>query len=590
VLVCDLEGAGCLSTFERMGNYRAVMILLMSILWIAGTLAAADSNPTFSGEVEPILAKNCARCHAPGGIASFAPFTSFQAVRPWAKAIREKVALREMPPWPPDPRASVSFRNDLRLTDQDLATLLAWVDAGAPEGKASNSLVTSRTANGWLYPGGREPDLVISLPGEVHLPPAGALPYVRYLVRVPLLSDVWIEACQTRPSNPSVVHHMAITEVELDDGVTPADLEVFETLAKRMGITGEPDALRPAITSPYTRSVIDMLAIYTPGSSLEVYGNDFGKKLKGGKNLYIDFNIHYQATGKPETDRSQVGFWFRPTAPKHQLYRVPAGTGTIIANGKELLADAAGVKAEGTGHVIPPIPPGAPNYELIGVEAYSRPVTFYQFQPHAHLRAKDFSYMVYFPDGREQTVLTVPKYDFRWQLAYELQTPLMLPAGSKIVVTAHYDNSANNKSNPAPDKEVFFRAQNQSFDEMFSPFVQYSIEENATTRPSAADVGRGSQLELAGTIGCLHRNRGEEWILEQATNPIPSTTQSATSADLTLASQAALGNDEYLLLGTRVFGPTSFIGQRVAVKGLIIPGSPARLNVTSLQPVSGTCP
>jgi hypothetical protein len=573
-----------------MGKYRAPIIPLMSILWIADALAAANSSPTFSAEVGPILAKNCVRCHGPGGIASFAPFTSFQAVRPWAKAIKEKVALREMPPWPPDPRASVPFRNDLRLTDQDLTTLLAWVDAGAPEGGGSNSLAASRAANGWLYPGGREPDLVVSLPGEAHLPASGVLPYTRYLVKVPLLSDVWIEACQTRPSNPSVVHHMAITEVELDDGVTPADLDAFEIIAKRMGIAGNPDALRPAVTSPDSRSVVDMLAIYTPGSSLEVFGNDAGKKLKGGENLYIDFNIHYQTTGKPETDRSQVGFWFRPTPPKHQLYRVPAGTGTIMANGKELLADAAGVKAEGTGHVIPPIPPEDPNYELIGVQAFGRPVTFYQFQPHAHLRAKDFTYTVDFPDGREQTVLTVPKYDFRWQLAYELEAPLMLPAGSKIVVTAHYDNSANNKSNPAPDKEVFFRAQNQSFDEMFSPFVQYSIDEDATTRPSAAEVGRGSQLELAGTVGCLHGSRGEEWILDQATIPIRSTTQSATSVELKSASGAALGNDKYMLLGTRVFGPTSYRGRRVAVKGLIIPGSPARLNVTSLQPISGTCP
>ncbi len=573
-----------------MGNYRALIIPLMSIVWIADTLAAANSSPTYSAEVGPILAKNCVRCHAPGGIASFAPFTSFQAVRPWAKAIKEKVTLREMPPWPPDPRASVRFRNDLRLTDQDLATLLAWVAAGAPEGGASNSLAASRTANGWLYPSGREPDLVVSLPGEVHLPAAGLLPYVRYLVKIPLLPDVWIEACQTRPSNPSVVHHMAITEVELDDGVSPADLDAFEIIAKRMGIVGNPDALRPAVTSPDGRSVVDMLAIYTPGSSLEVFGNDAGKKLKGGKNLYIDFNIHYQTTGKPETDRSQVGFWFRPTPPKHQLYRVPAGTGTIIANGKESLADAAGVKAEGTGHVIPPIPPGDPNYELIGVQAFGRPVTFYQFQPHAHLRAKDFTYTVNFPDGRELTVLTVPKYDFRWQLAYELETPLMLPAGSKIVVTAHYDNSADNKSNPAPDKEVFFRAQNQSFDEMFSPFVQYSIDEDATTRPSAAEVGRGSHLEVAGTVGCLRRSRGEEWILDQATNPIRSTTQSATSVEMKSASGVALGNDKYMLLGTTVFGPASFVGRRVAVKGVIIPGRPARLNVTSLQPISGTCP
>ena len=135
---------------------------------------------------------------------------------------------------------------------------------------------------------------------------------------------------------------------------------------------------------------------------------------------------------------------------------MPGATQTIIVNGRELLSDSPGRKAEGTQAVIPPIPPYAGNYEVTGIAAYTEPITISQFQPHAHVHCKDFRYIVVYADGREQTVLSVPKYSFQWQLAYDLETPLRLPAGSKLIVTAHYDNSQNNKNNPAPDRPVYF--------------------------------------------------------------------------------------------------------------------------------------
>ncbi len=144
-----------------------------------------------------------------------------------------------------------------------------------------------------------------------------------------------------------------------------------------------------------------------------------------------------------------MAFRFQHGPPKHQLFRAPAAVDSIIAEGRELLTDAPGEKAEGTYVAIPPIPPNAENYtQLTGITAYTKPVTIYQFQPHAHMRAKDFKYTVVYPDGREQTVLSVPKYDFNWQLAYQLETPLKLPAGSKLIVTAHYDNSSREQEQP----------------------------------------------------------------------------------------------------------------------------------------------
>src|SRR6202041_3139284 len=138
--------------------------------------------------------------------------------------------------------------------------------------------------------------------------------------------------------------------------------------------------------------------------------------------------------------------------------------------------DSPGTKAEETHVAIPPISPFEANYELTGVTAYLHPITLYQFHPHAHYRGKDFTYSVVYPDGREQTVLTVPRFDHRWQMAYELETPLKLPAGSKLIVTAHYDNSKTKMHNPAPEKAVYFRAMNQGWDEMFTPFIQYTMD------------------------------------------------------------------------------------------------------------------
>src|SRR5208283_2390389 len=143
----------------------------------------------------------------------------------------------------------------------------------------------------------------------------------------------------TQPSNPAVVHHMAVTEVALPAGVSPADLDQYASAARSMGLPNTLAAPRPAVTTPTKPEQIDMLAIYTPGTALEMYREESGKLLRGGKNMYLIFNIHYQTLGKPEADRSRVAFWFSPGPPQHQLFRVNGAGETTIANGKELLTD-----------------------------------------------------------------------------------------------------------------------------------------------------------------------------------------------------------------------------------------------------------
>jgi mono/diheme cytochrome c family protein len=574
-------------------SHLTVRLATRFALGLAATASAgAGAAPTFGKEVAPILFGHCARCHSPNGIASNSQFLSYEKVRAWAKAIREKVLLREMPPWPADPNASLKFRNNARLSERDVDTLVAWVNAGAPKGNDADLPPLPNFAGGWTHPHGIEPDLVISLPGEFQAPARGEIPYLRYMAKVPLSEDRWIAACQARPGNAALVHHMAITEMTVDNGISPSQQDPFALLAREMGFRNDLGSARPAVTVPSNPEVFDMLGVYIPGTTLEMYTDDAGKLLRGGKNLYLNFNIHYQATGRPEVDRSMIAFWFRPGPPKHQLFRVPGAGQTVIANGNELLSDTPGIKAEGTNIAIPPIAPFADNYELIGVTGYTEPITVYQFDPHAHLRAKDFKYIAIFPDGREETLLSVPKYDFRWQLAYELETPLKLPAGSKLIVTAHYDNSRNNKFNPAPEKEVYFRDQNQSWDEMFTPFIQYSVDNQDLTKPGTVHSQERPQqdvLQIAQIVGCLARNPNGMWMVTDASEPIASITQSATSASVRAAESMPLGNRIYSLVGVGVFNPNRHEGRKVAVKGVLLNGSSESINVTSLRMLADTC-
>lgn len=552
----------------------------------AGTRIVA---PTFDKDVAPILFDHCASCHRAGEIGAAQSMLSYETVKPLANAIKQQVATRAMPPWPADPAHSMKFRNDRRLTQKDIDTLIAWADAGAPRGNDADLPPIPSAAAKWLHPQGRAPDAVLTLP-EVSLSATGEIPYVLQRIKVPLTQDKWIAAMQVRPGNNALVHHMGITEVSLADGVTPADLDALAKVARQMGVAD--DALldmRPAVTDPRNAGVYDMLGVYTPGTTFEMYADGSAKLLKAGPNMYINFNIHYTTTGKPEKNHSELALWFRPDPPQRQLFRAPAAVSTLIANGRELLTDDAGTKAEGTDAAIPPIPPYADNYELIGVTAYLDPITLYQLQPHAHMRGKDFKYSVVYPDGSEAVVLTVPTYDFHWQLAYDLDTPLQLPAGSKLIVTAHYDNSRKNKHltergvdprNCGPDKEVYFRRQNQSWHEMFSPLIQYGVERGATPPP----------LQIVATVGCLVEGPSQVWTLRRAARPAAAQAQSTTAAALRAAASAPLGTDTYPLLGADVFAPQRDLNRKVAVKGVLIPGRDGgRLNVTSLQTVAGAC-
>jgi len=559
---------------------------VLAILVLAFSPAGVGAAPTFTKDVAPILFKHCANCHD--------SLLSYGAAQSSAQVIKQQVRSRAMPPWPADPAHSLKFRNDARLSERDVATLVAWADAGAPRGE-DHDLPTSPAPPGqWLNPEGRAPDAVISLP-VIHVEATGEVPYIRQLIKVPVATDKWIVAMQLLPGNRKLLHHMGITEVALPQGMGPAQINEFAAIARKYGIPdGSGANTTPAVVDPTNADAYDMLGVYTPGSTFEGFADDSGKLLKGGSNYYINFNIHYTTTGQPESDRSQLGLWFRATPPGHQLIRAPVAVETILAEGRELLTDAAGTRAEGTRVAIPPIPAYARNYEVIGISAYTQPVTLYQLQPHAHMRARDFTYVAVYPQGREQVLLTVPVYDFHWQLAYQLDRPLTLPPGSKLIVTAHYDNSQkhydervkadDSAGNCGPENVAYFRRQNQSWDEMFSPLAQYAVPAAGPAAPA------GDTLHIVRVVGCLNQDRSRKWLLTRAGEPVVTNSQATSTVELKAAAATPLGVKTLDLLGVDIFKPRDRGGQKVAVKGVLIQeAGNSRVNVTSLQTLVAAC-
>lgn len=318
--------------------------------------------PAFSTQVAPILFNHCVGCHRAGEVASGVPLVAYEAAKFWAASIKNQVLKRTMPPWPADPAHSVKFSNDARLSQQDIDTLVAWADAGAPKGNDSDLPPMPDFTQGWQHPQGRAPDVVVSLP-EYSVAASGEIPYIQVRVMVPLARDRWITDLQVRAGNSALVHHRAITEVAMAEALRPEDLATLDRVAEQLGMSsGAFATARPAVIDPENPASFDMLGVYTPGTSFDTYGDGNAKLLKDGKNLYINFNVHYTATDKQEKDRSQLAFWFQPQPPHHQLYRVPAPGKTIIVNGRQLLTDEPGTKAEGTDVAIPPISPYADNY------------------------------------------------------------------------------------------------------------------------------------------------------------------------------------------------------------------------------------
>jgi hypothetical protein len=443
------------------------------------------ASPTFTKDVAPIIFNKCANCHRPGEVAPM-PLTSYREVRPWSKAIREEVIERTMPPWYADPHTTtLKFSNDRRLSEKEIATIVAWVDGGAVKGDDKDLPQFPKYAPGWTF---GEPDLVIEMPVDFEVPAEGELPMQNFYVPVPFNEERWVEKVELRPGNPAVVHHSIANVIRLPEGTKIVNGKAIKEGAPATQLNSQPardtgalaeGGAREVVLSQdsFTRAGAFKLVGQAPGKGFERHHPGTAKRILPG--MYVQFNMHYQPSGRAERDRSRLGLWF---AKKPVVYEVltKGVTDAIFIGGKELsetrTVNGKQMKVRGR---IPNIPPNVDNWEIAGEVTIKEAITLYAFAPHMHLRGKDIKYTLVWPDGRRQVLLNVPKFDFNWQLHYELAEPMRIPAGSKIIAVAHYDNSINNRYNPAPHKEVFWSE--QSWDEMFIPWFEYTVDSKILT-------------------------------------------------------------------------------------------------------------
>jgi len=441
---------------------RAFLLLLI----LGSPAAASAATPTFSRDVAPILYSSCVTCHRPGEVAPMS-LISYDEVRPWAKSIRKKVAGREMPPWGADPRYG-KFKDDRSLTDAQIATVTAWVDAGAPRGNDRDLPAAPKFASAWSH---GEPDVVIEMPVDFAIPAEGEVPVIDFFTRAPFDRDVYVKALEVRPGTEGVIHHAGLYVIDkLPEGARLVNGRILDANGKEMGR----NQVARANGGTSTQEIQKLLS-YVPGRGYEEYQGDAGQLIKAGS--YIDFYMHYTPTGEPTHDRSRLGLYFAKPGQQvaHQIYHSfgAAGPTSYIVEGKEYTPRRRGEGDEGSVN-LPNIPPYAENWKVVSVHTITEPVTLYGLTPHLHLRGKSMKYTLTTPDGRDEILFDVPRYDFNWQLYYELQTPKSIPAGSKVTVVTLFDNSPKNPYNPSPDQEVFWSE--QSWDEMYAPQARITVD------------------------------------------------------------------------------------------------------------------
>jgi hypothetical protein len=463
-------------------------VLLGAILTAGGVAAAetAGAVPTFNNDVAPILYRNCVRCHRPNQIAPMS-LLSYQEARPWAKAIKEKVRAREMPPWFADPRFG-HFTNDKSLTQAEVDTIAAWVDAGAPQGSGFPPPLPRFSDAGWNHPSGRDPDVIAQLPVEWKIAAEGEVPNFNLYAPMPFSEAKVAEAVQVLPGNVAATHHIIVDVVNLPRGGTLGTGPAWPggPVTSNVAVAAEPGATFDNREDASAAAGMGMLGFggYVPGGEVRVAPPGRGLLVRADLYKHIKWNLHYQATGRPETARPAVGIWWQ----KGPVTSVEQGARflTQISESKPLMA-RAGAKAIFFNELLAPIPPYDANWTVTGVAAIRDDVTLHGFGVHMHLRGKSMTYVVTYPDGREEVLLHVPNYDFNWQLPYELMQPVKVPAGSTIKAIAVYDNSAAKRMNPAPNKEVYWSE--QSWDDMFLPSARFTVDKLAR-QPQTSNQGQ----------------------------------------------------------------------------------------------------
>ncbi len=359
---------------------------------------------TYSNQIARIMRDRCVECHREGQLAPFA-LTEYDEVVGWAEMIQEVVHEQRMPPWFAA-KEHDQFKNNPSLTEEELATVDAWVANGCPEGDPKQLPEPLTYAEGW---GITTPDDVFyQSEKEFEIPAEGVVDYQYYTVDPGWKEDKWIQQAEVKAGDPKVVHHVIVFIQE--PGGQPF---------------GAPQMA------------------YAPGMTPRRFPTGTAIRAKAGSVLV--FQNHYTPNGTATKDRSYVGFVYAD--PKTVTHEVMGGA---------------------CGQMQLEIPPNDPNHKVIARKLFLKDTLLLGMNPHMHVRGKSFKYELQNPDGTTEVLLDVPRYDFNWQLWYMLKEPRVIPKGARMICTAFYDNSADNPGNPDPNREVNWGE--QTFEEMMFGF------------------------------------------------------------------------------------------------------------------------
>jgi len=384
---------------------------------------------SYSKDIAPVLAEQCASCHREGGVAPFA-MDGHSMVQGWSPMIREVLMTRRMPPGQIDGHIG-DFVNDRLVDDQDVRNIIAWVEAGAPKDDGNDPLAElTWPETKWAF---GEPDMVLDIPATT-VPATGNGVFVNVEVKFDMPEDRWLRGSQIVAGERTVLHH------------TVNRLDFPEEIGQRRGgfLGGDaPD--KAGITA------------YVPGATPRMLPPNTGGLLKAGSVLTL--NMHYTPNGRETVDKSQLGVWFYPEGEVPEE-RMSGQCACIFPNNWTT------------------IPPHDPNFEQVSTITIPRDANIYSYLPHMHFRGKYMRFYADYPDGSREELLNIAKYNYNWQLSYTYEEPKFVPGGTRITAVGAFDNSAQNPANPNPDRAVDWG--NESWDEMFFGAMQYKYTEQGS--------------------------------------------------------------------------------------------------------------
>lgn len=366
----------------------------------------------WADDVAPILKERCVGCHMEGGIAPFA-MTSHQMVRGWSPMIREVLLTKRMPPGQIDGDYVDDFHDVSHITAEETRALVRWIDQGAPLGDAGDPLAEHRPQTvKWSH---GEPDLVIPIPPQ-RIPATGVQDYRNLTVPLDLEEDIWVKAVEFEAGDPTVLHHI------IAFAYGPNGVNEFEVLNQGIG-----------------------LGAYAPGNEVNTYPEESGFPLKAGGGLLLQ--MHYTTSGRETVDASEIALY---------LWDEPPARPVLGGSAAELDIN---------------IPPFEPRHEMTASATFRKDSYLTMIGPHMHYRGYDARFRLVYPDGAEEEILNVPNYQFNWQKVYDFKEPKFLPAGTELVFTGTFDNSAMNPFNPDPSQTLTWGE--QTWQEMFFGFYRY---------------------------------------------------------------------------------------------------------------------